>query len=106
MGSLKQHLEAVKKEAAEKVSAMVIKSAPLKFVFVHAFLHKPFTPTGMAESRSAIQYVALRRQQIMALDEAEKIVLEEVLRAAPIYFDREIHRTVSPASISPNRWFT
>jgi hypothetical protein len=65
------------KDAAERFSTMVVKSAPLKFVdgFVlnaHSFLHKPFTPTGMAESRSAVQFLALRRQQLLALGEDEK----------------------------------
>ena len=89
------------KEAAERASKMVIQSTPLKFVdgFVlneHSFLHKPFTPTGMAESRSAIQYLALRRQQILALGDDEKAVSEKVLRAAPLYFDRELFRKLAP----------
>ena len=89
------------KEAAERASAMVVQSAPLKFVdgFVlnaHSFLHKPFTPTGMAESRSAIQYLALRRQQILALGDDDKAVSEKVLRAAPLYFDKEVLRKLAP----------
>ena len=89
------------KEAHLRASAMLVQSAPLKFVdsFVlneHSFLHKPFTPTGMAESRSAIQYLALRRQQILALGDDEKAVSEKVLRAAPLYFDREIFRKLPP----------
>ena len=94
------------KDVAERFSTMVVKSAPLKFVdgFVlnaHAFLHKPFTPTGMSESRSAAQFLALRRQQLLALGEDEEIVSEKVLRAAPIYFDREIFKELAARAHGP-----
>ena len=79
-------------EAAQKLASNLIRSSPIKFIHdftlnAHAFLKKPTTPTGMAQARTAMQFVTARRAQILKLGE-ETVTLEvKLLQVVPIFFE-------------------
>ena len=86
----------MEKDAKEKLSEDLIQKAPIKFIqgFMlneHAFLNRPNRPTGMAEIRTAMQFVYRKRKEILGIGETTDSPAE-LLQVAPIYFDREFSR--------------
>ena len=84
------------KEAKEKLGEKMIQKSPIKFIqdFMlteHAFLNRPNRPTGMAEIRTAMQFVYRKRKEILGIGETTDSPAE-LLQVAPIYFDREFCR--------------
>ena len=74
----------------------MIQKSPIKFIqdFMlneHAFLNKPNRPIGMAEVRTAMQFVQRKRMEILGSGELKDLPTE-LLQVAPIYFDREFFR--------------
>ena len=83
-------------EASQKIAENMIRRAPIKFIHdfkldQHAFLNKPTTATGMAQARSAMQFVTTRRAQILVLGEAEAEMPVELLQVVPIFFENELY---------------
>ena len=100
------------KEAKEKLGEKMIQKSPIKFIqdFMlteHAFLNRPNRPTGMAEIRTAMQFVYRKRKEILGIGETTDSPAE-LLQVVPIYFDKEFsrkHKKIEEYSCHTNEKF-
>ena len=84
------------KDVKEKLDEKLIQKAPIKFIHdfmlnEHAFLNRPNRTAGMAEVRTAMQFVQRKRIEILGSGELKDLPTE-LLQVAPIYFDRKFSR--------------